>query len=88
MPSNNTGFEAGRLFGRFPERMGHLHSVESPREPKPGIVWALDNGAFGAWSNGLEWDERPFYDYLDRQIETIGKLAEGEGDQGFYGMRY
>lgn len=34
MPSNNTGFDAGVLFGRYPGRLGHLHSVESPREPK------------------------------------------------------
>lgn len=33
MPSNNTGFDAGVLFGRYPGRLGHLHSVES-REPK------------------------------------------------------
>jgi hypothetical protein len=55
MPSNNTGFEAGRLFGMFPDRLAHLHSVDSPREPKIGIPWALDNGVFGAWSTGREW---------------------------------
>lgn len=65
MPSNNTGFEAGKLFGRFPGRLAHLHSVESPREPKNDIPWALDNGVFGAWQGGKEWNEEPFYRYLD-----------------------
>ncbi len=65
MPSNCTGFDAGRIFERFPGRLGHLHSVASPREPKQGIPWALDNGVFGAWSTGKTWDEEPFYSYLD-----------------------
>lgn len=65
MPSNNTGFEAGRLFGLYPNRLAHLHSVEAPREPKPRIPWALDNGVFGAWSQGKKWSEEPFYRYLD-----------------------
>ena len=47
MPSNNTGFECGYLFGKHPERLAHLHSVDALREPRPGIPWALDNGVFG-----------------------------------------
>ncbi len=65
MPSNNTGFAAGYLAGKYPGRIGHLHSVDSPREPKPGIPWALDNGVFGAWQSGSEWSEEPLYRYLD-----------------------
>jgi len=66
MPSNNTGFDAGRIFGRFPSRMAHLHSVDSPREPKSDTPWALDNGIFGAFTTGREWREEPFYSYLDQ----------------------
>ena len=66
MPSNNTGFEAGMMAGKFPGRIGHLHSVESPREPKQGIPWALDNGVFGAWQQQREWSEDPLYRYLDQ----------------------
>lgn len=66
MPSNNTGFECGRLFGKFPNRLAHLHSVESPREPVPNSPWALDNGVFGAFQRGAEWNEEPFYRYLDK----------------------
>ena len=65
MPSNNTGFDAGYLFGKYPGRLAHLHSVERPFEPKVGIPWALDNGVFGAWSTGKQWSEEPLYRYLD-----------------------
>ena len=66
MPSNNTGFEAGLIFGKFPERLGHLHSVERPFLPKQNFPWALDNGVFGAWSKGEAWSEEPLYRYLDK----------------------
>lgn len=65
MPSNNTGFEAGRLFERFDGRLAHLHSVDGKREPKPGVDWALDNGVYGAFTSGSEWREEPFYKYLE-----------------------
>ncbi|MFA6043388.1 MAG: hypothetical protein WC718_00260 [Phycisphaerales bacterium] len=69
MPSNNTGFTAGRLFGKYEGMLGHLHSVDRPFEPKnappKGIVWALDNGVFGAWEKGREWSPEPLYRYLD-----------------------
>jgi hypothetical protein len=65
MPSNNTGFEAGRLFGLFPDRLAHLHNPDSPREPKYGIPWALDNGVFGSFTSGREWSEEPLYSFLD-----------------------
>jgi len=65
MPSNNTGFDAGLLFGRYPGRLAHLPSVDRQVEPRQGIPWALDNGVFGAWSGGKEWSEEPLYRYLD-----------------------
>jgi hypothetical protein len=65
MPSNNTGFEAGRLFGMFPDRLAHLHSCERIAEPKLGIPWALDNGVFGAFTQQREWSEEPLYRFLD-----------------------
>jgi len=66
LPSNNTGFECGKLAGQFPGRIGHLHSVESPREPKQDVPWALDNGVFGAWQQSRKWNEEPFYRYLEQ----------------------
>jgi hypothetical protein len=65
MPSNNSGFEAGYLFGKYPDRLAHLHSCDSLREPKRGIPWALDNGVFGAFTQGRRWSEEPFYTFLE-----------------------
>lgn len=66
MPSNSAGFDAGVLWGRFPDRIGHLHSPARIREPKIGVPWALDNGVFGAWSAGNEWCGDAFYEFLGR----------------------
>jgi len=65
MPSSNTGFEAGYLAGKYPGRIAHLHCADTRKEPKLFVPWALDNGVFGAWQNGKEWDEEPFYQYLE-----------------------
>ena len=65
MPSNNTGFDAGFLFGKYPNRLAHLHSCDRLCEPRPSIPWALDNGVFGASKSGREWSEEPFYQFLD-----------------------
>lgn len=69
MPSNCTGFDAGVLFGRWPGRMAHLMSASpQPKHrltPRLGTDWALDNGVFGAWQEGREWSEEPFYRYLE-----------------------
>ena len=65
MPTDNTGFECGRLFGKFPGRLGHLHNPQHPKSPTGG-VWALDNAIFGAWQSGTEWSEEPLYSFLER----------------------
>lgn len=64
MPTNSFKFTCGVLFGRYPERLAHLHSVNSPREPILEQKWALDNGVFSAWEKNREWSDVPFYDYL------------------------
>lgn len=58
MPSCNTGAAVRLLFDRFPGRIGHLISPGSWRQPWG--EYALDNGAFGAWTNGREWDSGPY----------------------------
>jgi len=70
MPTNNTGFESGVLFGRFPNRLAHLHNPTRLFEPKHGISWALDNGVYGAWSGDREWEEGPFYRYLKKFADS------------------
>jgi len=65
MPSADTGFGAGYLAGKYPGRIAHLHCGEFRKEPKLFVPWALDNGVFGAWKNGKEWNQEPFYRYLE-----------------------
>jgi len=65
MPSNNTGFECGYIAGKHQGRIGHLMSVDKLTAPRLDIPWALDNGVFGAWNGGREWQEEPFYKYLE-----------------------
>ena len=66
MPSHDTGFAAGRLFGMFPEWLAHLCGPDTVKEPILGVPWALDNGVFGAFTTGREWSEEPLYRFLDR----------------------
>lgn len=57
MVSNATGIEVGLLAGRFPGRIGHLFSPGAQRGPWVEIPHALDNGAWPAHKNRVEWDE-------------------------------
>jgi hypothetical protein len=67
MPGANTGFDCGVLFGRFPHRLGHLFTPDKKNGcPRLEYPWALDNGVFGAWATGREWNPRPFYDFLEK----------------------
>lgn len=65
MPGDNTGLRIGYLAGRFPGRLGHLHSPRPGRLP-PGpfefMPYALDNGAFAA---GSEWRHEPWLNMLE-----------------------
>jgi len=65
MPSNNSGAVCCELFRRFPGRLAHLQSADSLRVPKFGLNWSLDNGVFGAFTKGKEWDETNFYAWLE-----------------------
>lgn len=56
MVSNQTGFEAGHLVGRYPGALGHLYSPGGQRGPWSFMPYALDNGAFPAFEKGQPWD--------------------------------
>lgn len=62
--SNNSGFEAGRLAGMYPGRVGHLYSPNGFRQRPYAVPYALDNGRF-ALMQGKEWDEPTFLAMLD-----------------------
>lgn len=67
MPSSNTGFECGRLFGTYPNRLAHLIGAGDKRTPP--ARYAIDNGVFGAWSSERDWSPEPLFGLL----ETIGQ---------------
>ena len=56
MPSNSSGLRFGYLCGKFPGRMGWLISPGGWRTPPAWMPTALDNGAFGAWTRGDNFD--------------------------------
>jgi len=57
MVSNACGIEVGLLAGRYPGRIGHLYSPGGQRGPWPEIPYALDNGAWPAFTHRREWNE-------------------------------
>jgi hypothetical protein len=68
MPANATGAKVGyvaRQYEQSPARLGHLNSPGSRKGPYPFLPYALDNGAFPAWSNGIAWQPDPWLELLD-----------------------
>lgn len=51
MISNQTGFEAGLLCGKYPGRVGHMFSPGGERGPYVDVPHALDNDAWPAAKN-------------------------------------
>ena len=69
MPSSNTGFECGRLFGAFPHRMAHLFGCEELRNPP--ARYAIDNGIFGATVGKRDWTPEPFFGMLETVAQKV-----------------
>ncbi len=69
MPSNNSGIRIGRLWGRHGDRIAWLLGPGGWRCPPVGLPFALDNGAFGAWSKGQEWSAEGWLTLMT----TVGK---------------
>jgi hypothetical protein len=65
MLANNTGWDAGVLYGRYGDRVGHLYSIVGARKPRFMPKYALDNGRFPCWSTGNAWDEAAFRSLLE-----------------------
>lgn len=65
MPSNNSSMHLGWLAGRYPGRIGWLLSPDGWRTPHRWMPYALDNGAFPAFTNKRQWDEQAFVDMLE-----------------------
>ena len=65
MPASNTGVRTGYLAGRFPGKMGHLFSPGDQKGPLEFMRYALDNGAYSAFTSKKEWDEAAWIRLLD-----------------------
>lgn len=64
MVSNQSGMEVGYLAATYPGRIGHLYSPGGQRGPWPFVPYALDNGAYPAFTSGQPWDVQAWRELL------------------------
>lgn len=86
MVANNCGVRVGHLAGRYPGRIGHLYSPGAQRGPFEFLPYALDNGRFGCFKNGTEWNEREWLNLLawaqrSRQAPLWAVVPDVVGDR-------
>lgn len=74
MPSNNSGLRVGYLCGKYPGRLGWLIGPGGWRTPPAWMPVALDNGAYGAWDKGVEWQAEPFWNLLETACSACKPL--------------
>jgi len=65
MPANNGKWQVHYWQGLY-GGLGHLYGPGRTFAPMPHLPYALDNGAFPAWTNGTEWDEESFLLHVER----------------------
>lgn len=63
--ASNQGTMFGYLCGRYPGLVGNLFSPGSSCTVWPFAPYALDNGAFVAWSKQQQWNETVWLKFLD-----------------------
>lgn len=68
MCANVTGIEFGRLAGLYPGHVGHLLSPGAARGPWSWLPYALDNGAFPAFTKKQEWEADAFLAHIEWAI--------------------
>jgi hypothetical protein len=51
---------------QHPGKLGWCFGPSSYRQPRPNLPFALDNDAFGAWSNRTEWNYPAWVAMLDK----------------------
>ena len=55
--------------------LGHLYSPSGSRRPMPHLPYAIDNGAYKCFTDGVEWSPEPFLRLVDRYAhESIKPL--------------
>lgn len=65
MPSNWSAGHLHYLAGKYPSLLGHLYSPAGQRGPYPWLPYALDNGAYAAWSRNRPFDMSAWLRLLD-----------------------
>ena len=73
MPSNHTSMQLGYIVGTWPGRIGWMLSPGGWRTPADWMPYALDNGAFPAWTKGHKFDEQAFYNHCQRIVGMTHK---------------
>jgi hypothetical protein len=63
--TNSNSLQTGYLAGKFPDAIGHLYSPGGQRGPYEFMPYALDNGAFGAWTNKRPFDDQAWVGLLE-----------------------
>ena len=81
MPANNSSMHLGWLAGRYPGRIGWLLSPGGWRTPHRWMPYALDNGAFPAWSRGEPWSAESF-------LESVRVVAGQVGMRELHAPRW
>lgn len=64
MPANNGKWQVHYWQGRY-GGLGHLYSPGGARGPWPHLPYALDNGAYPAFTSGKPWDEAAWLRHVD-----------------------
>lgn len=72
MPANNCKSVVHYWAGRYPNLIGHLYGPGAFRGPFAWMPFALDNGAYGAFSAGTAWDSDAWLALLDK-VERTGE---------------
>ncbi|MEQ1934666.1 MAG: hypothetical protein ABL962_12450 [Fimbriimonadaceae bacterium] len=65
MPANNTHWLVHYWAGIY-GNLGHLYGPARTENPMPHLPYALDNGAFGAFTQKREWDAEAFVKHVER----------------------
>jgi len=64
MPSNSCANVVHYWAGKHPGQLGHLYSPGGQKGPFSWLPYAIDNGAYPAFSKGRPWDEAAFTELL------------------------
>ena len=73
MPGNNAGMMVGYLAGRWPGRIGWILSPGGWKTPVNFIPYAIDNGAFPAWTKKEAFNESAFYAHCRKVVGRTHK---------------